>query len=63
MWIDGIRGEIERTKKLIAESRSHIVLEVPPGFSLRAHIEQVPKTGGERIHIMILSPWLQNPEE
>jgi hypothetical protein len=62
MWIEGIQRELERTKTLIAASRSHVILEVPAGFSLQAHVEQVPKTGGERVHIMILSPWLQKTE-
>jgi hypothetical protein len=60
-WAEGIAEELERYKRQLAESRIHLVLQVPPGFSIAADIEPVPKTGGERIHIRIDGPELQMP--
>lgn len=60
-WMKGLREEIEWTKRIVEESRIHLVLDVPPGFSIKAHIEQTPR-GGERVHLLVDGPGLQNPE-
>ena len=62
-WAAGIVEEQERYRRLLAESRIHLVIEVPPGFSIAADIEQVPKTGGERLHVRIDGPELQIPRD
>ncbi len=55
-WIPGIRDEINRSARQLAEGRAHFVLEVPPGWQIAWSAEKVPKTGGERIHAVITAP-------
>ena len=62
-WAEGIQQERERTWRQIAESRIHMVLQVPPGFSIAADLEEGIRTGGERIHIRIDGPDLQMPRD
>lgn len=61
-WIEGIDDEIERARRQLAASRVHMVLEVPPGYSIAADIEPTSR-GGERIHLRIDGPDLQMPIE
>ncbi len=61
-WIEGIEDELERARRQAAASRVHMVLEVPPGFTIAADIEPTPR-GGERIHLRIDGAGIQMPIE